>query len=51
MTMLELCYKEEFKADLRNEPVHVQRMAEIIWDMALQSVNRHIILIQSGATE
>ena len=51
MSLLELSYKQEFNTDLRTEPPHVQRMVEIIWDMALQTVNRHIVLIQSGAAE
>jgi hypothetical protein len=49
MTMLELCYLEQFQRELREEPPHVQQLVEIIWDMALQAVNRQIIYIQSGA--
>ena len=49
MSMLELSYFEQFGVDLKNEPEHVQRLVQIIWDMALQAINRQIIYIQSGA--
>jgi hypothetical protein len=49
MSMLDLSYFQEFQRELRDEPPHVQQLVEIIWDMALQAVNRQIIYIQSGA--
>lgn len=45
MSMLELMYKEMFGQDLSKEPPHIQKLVAVIWNMALESINRQIILI------
>jgi hypothetical protein len=43
--MLELMYKEWFKVDFREEPEEIRHLVGEVWNMALQSVNRQVILI------
>jgi hypothetical protein len=43
--MLELMYKETFETELSKEPPHIQKLVGLIWNMALQSINRQIIYI------
>jgi hypothetical protein len=44
--MLELMYREWFGgAELSEEPEEIQHLIGEVWNMALQSVNRQIILI------
>ncbi len=45
MSMLELMYKEWFGAELMEEPVEIRHLVGEVWNMALQSVNRQVILI------
>lgn len=45
MSMLELMYKEWFGVEFSEEPEEIQHLIGEVWNMALQSVNRQIILI------
>jgi hypothetical protein len=45
MSMLELMYREWFGVELSLEPDETRQLVGEIWNMALQSVNRQVILL------
>lgn len=45
MSMLELMWKEWFKSEFSEEPDEIRHLVGEVWNMALQSVNRQVILI------
>jgi hypothetical protein len=51
MTLLEAMYKEFYGMELKDEPEEVRIIVIETWNMAMQAINRQIILISHEVNE
>lgn len=45
MTMLALCWKQEFGTEFSEESEEIRQLVIVVWNMALQAMNRQAILL------
>lgn len=43
--MLELCWKQEFGTEFSEEQEEIRQLVIVVWNMALQAMNRQAILL------